>query len=123
MFYIIEFATNGTIKSLTKRSTLKEVLLSNGIVLDEQYYTKLNDKIATTKLVYLNDFCLDNDIHIFQYLINTKHNLAIAYIDTDKYVIAYRKRDSTDLLLSPIEEDKVDDFIKQNKLIDFFVIR
>ena len=123
MFYAIEFATNSTIKSLAKRSTLKEILLGNGIVLNEQSYTKLHDKVTTTKLVYLNDFCLENDMYIFQYLIDIKHNLAIVYIDTDKYVIAYRKRDSTELLLSPIEEDKIDDFIKQNKLIDFFVIR
>lgn len=73
--------------------------------------------------MYLNDFCLDNDIHIFQYLINTKRNLAIAYINTDKYVIAYRKRNSTELFISPIEENEIDDFIKQNKFIDFFVIR
>ena len=123
MFYIMKVATNGTIKSVVKRTTLNEILLSNGIVLNDELYNKLNDTIFNNSslddLTYINDFFLKNDINIYNYLIDNKINIRIIYLNVVTPVIAYQ--DSSKTIFVSIKEENIDPFIKDHKLKDYFV--
>ena len=122
MFYTIEIATNGTIKSVTKRTTLKEILLSKGIVLSNELYNKLDDTIFNNSpngITYINDFFLENDINIYNYLINNKINIGVVCLNLSTPIIVYRNNNKT--IFVSIEEKNIDAFIKGNKLIDYFV--